>query len=481
MMKPLYYRPVQIRGLIFVGLLLLALAIFGGMIWRNLHHFEKVISYVNYSHRIQKVSAKLQQAVIESLTAAGPSPPANIFESIFQDMEDLKKDRRYLSTVTRSTLEKVKSLLTEADALTSADKHAALLTALRVMNEALDAEGLQREKLLENINLDTQFEVYITLVTLVMILCGAMLFLQRRILAPLNDLAKLLEQLTDEHYAPIGTDHLDPLLMPVFKSYNNMVRHLAELEENKRQYTQSLQREVRLATQAILEQQQSLARAERLAAIGEVAAELAHEIRNPLAGLQIAFSNLRRDITQPAQAERLEMISAELKRLAKLSTNILEQSRYAPESASEFDLAALIQDLAALTRYQVPAAIRLKIEISPSLKVRLPVSGVRQALLNLILNSADALQRKKGLILVQAFADFKHGHLRLQVLDDGPGFSEGMLTNGIQAFRTGHQRGTGLGLAMVQRFVRDAGGRIELSNREPRGASVSLFLPDCVL
>ncbi|MEY3881748.1 MAG: hypothetical protein RIQ94_2544 [Pseudomonadota bacterium] len=59
-MTPIFYRPAKIRAMAFLGLLLLALAILGGMIWRNLHHFETVLSYVNYSHRVQSVSVGLQ-------------------------------------------------------------------------------------------------------------------------------------------------------------------------------------------------------------------------------------------------------------------------------------------------------------------------------------------------------------------------------------------------------------------------------------
>ncbi len=122
-----------------------------------------------------------------------------------------------------------------------------------------------------------------------------------------------MQRLTEENYTPITTDHLDPLLLPVFNSYNEMVKHLAELEEANRLHAQSLQQEVRLATQALLEQQHSLARADRLAVIGELAAELAHEIRNPLAGIQIAFSNFRRETDDIDQLERLDLIDSELK------------------------------------------------------------------------------------------------------------------------------------------------------------------------
>ncbi|MDD2659238.1 MAG: HAMP domain-containing sensor histidine kinase [Methylococcales bacterium] len=474
-MNAIFYRPAKLRALSFLGLLLLALAILGGMIWRNLHHFETVLSYVNYSHRIQNVSVGLQQSLIGYVTETVPRTHSMVLVKTLSEMNKLTADSRYLSPSTRKNLETVSSLLTNIGKLDKSEKNARLTQALDVMSQTLDEEGLQREKLLKDINFDTQTELYISSVTFTLILLGALFFLYHRILHPLNDLRQLLERLSDENYTPITIDHLDPLLFPVFNSYNEMVMHLAELEEAKRLYAQSLQREVRLATQALLEQQNSLARAERLAAIGEVAAEFAHEIRNPLAGIQMAFNNLRREIDDQRQCERMDLISSELKRLARLLNDMLDQSRHSPETATGFDLATLIRDLLTLTRYQIDECIELKSDTPGTLPVHLPESGIRQALLNLILNAADALEGSPGKICIKARVETQG--VRIDVFDNGPGFSDDMLSYGIRPFRTSRQRGTGLGLAMVQRFVKDIGGTVKLGNQQPHGACVTVLLP----
>ena len=474
-MTSIFYRPAKIRALAFLGLLLLALAILGGMIWRNLHHFETVLSYVNYSHRIQNVSVGLQQSLIGYVTETVPESQPVVLTKTLNEMQALIADNRYLLPATKESLETVGSLLANVSKLDKSEKNTRLIQALEVMSQTLDEEGLRREKLLEDINFDTQTELYIALVTFTLILLGAMLFLNYRILHPLNDLRQLLERLTEENYTPITTDHLDPLLFPVFNSYNALVIHLAELEEAKRLFAQSLQREVRLATQALLEQQYSLARAERLAAIGEVAAELAHEIRNPLAGIQMAFNNLRREIDDQNQCERMDLISSELKRLARLLNDMLDQSRHSPEAATDFDMSILICDLLTLTRYQITESIELNCDTPNTLPVHLPESGIRQALLNLILNAADALESNPGLIRIKAHIESQR--LRIDVFDNGPGFSQDLLNYGIRPFRTSRQGGTGLGLAMVQRFVKDVGGTIKLSNQQPHGACVTVLLP----
>ena len=93
----------------------------------------------------------------------------------------------------------------------------------------------------------------------------------------------------------------------------------------------------------------------------------------------------------------------------------------------------------------------------------------------MILNAADALESNAGLIRIKARSE-AHG-LRIDVFDNGPGFSQDLLNYGIRPFRTSRQGGTGLGLAMVQRFVKDVGGTIKLGNQQPHGACVTVLLP----
>jgi nitrogen fixation/metabolism regulation signal transduction histidine kinase len=217
-----------------------------------------------------------------------------------------------------------------------------------------------------------------------------------------------------------------------------------------------------------------------LAAIGEVAAELAHEIRNPLAGIQMAFNNLRREINDVSQCERMDLISDELKRLARLLNDMLNQSKHTPEIATHFDMVTLIADLLTLTRYQIMETIALTCEAPEHLMVALPQSGMRQALLNLILNAADALDNELGTICIKVSR--RSQGLSIEVCDNGHGFSQDMLSYGIRPFRTSRAKGTGLGLAMVQRFVKDCGGSIKLSNQQPHGACVTVLLPqECLV
>lgn len=177
----------------------------------------------------------------------------------------------------------------------------------------------------------------------------------------------------------------------------------------------------------------------------------------------------------------LKMISVELKRLTHLLNDMQDQNRHAPEIAIDFDVVLLICDLVTLVRYQIPKTISLEVDASQSYLVHLPEQTLRQAILNLLLNAAEAIDSSaSGYICIKIYQSATG--LTIQVVDNGAGFPENILDYGIPPLRTSRQRGTGLGLAMTQRLVNKMGGSIELSNQSPHGACVTMLLPDeCIV
>jgi signal transduction histidine kinase len=250
---------------------------------------------------------------------------------------------------------------------------------------------------------------------------------------------------------------------------------LEELENAHQSHAALLEREVREATSALLQQQHSLARAERLAVTGELAASVAHELRNPLASIQMALSNLREDATDPDVVERIGLINDEAIRVERLLNDILNSARHAPEPARMVHLSSLIGRLLALTRYQLPANVQLESEVPGDLSCRVPEDRLRQALLNLILNAAEVMEASGGKVLVAA--ETQADMVRITVTDEGPGFPPELLRNGSRAFVTTREGGTGLGLAIVRRFAHEVRGQLLLENRQPRGACATLLLP----
>ncbi len=259
---------------------------------------------------------------------------------------------------------------------------------------------------------------------------------------------------------------------------DDLVERALELRRSNAELAVARDRAEAAAT-TLLEQHESLARAERLAALGEVAAGLAHELRNPIAGMMMSLENLLRETGDPDTKERLELIAKEMQRLTRLLSAYLAPARHEPEPIGDVDVTRLVDELCALVRFRVPATVQLVYEPDAATHWPLPRDRVRQALLNLVLNAQQAIESQgagsEGRIDVTVAV---HGDdLVLGVDDDGPGFPDETLEAGAQPFQTSRQGGTGLGLAMVRRVVRDLDGRLELSNRSPSGARVRLVLP----
>jgi len=232
------------------------------------------------------------------------------------------------------------------------------------------------------------------------------------------------------------------------------------------------------AAATLLEQHVSLTRAEKLAAVGETAGTLAHELRNPLAGILMSLENLRREHEGEPLAERLQLLIDETGRLTRLLGEKLAPLRHSPESVAEVDLAELIEDLCTLLRPGMPPTVALVNSTEPGLRGLVPRDRLRQALLNLIFNSAQALPSGSGSGRIEIAATRRADELVVRVRDDGPGFPQAYLERTPMPFETSRPGGTGLGLAMVRRLARDLGGRLELRNLEPHGAEAEMILPD---
>jgi two-component system, NtrC family, sensor kinase len=460
------------------ALLLMVLSLLGGMIWRNFDRLETMRAYVIYAHRIQAVAADIQSALTDYFLADNRALQEQQLARLTAEIFGLASNDHHVAPETPLKLQDLRLAITEltASKATHDLQEPQLLKALSITNAIMDGETLNREVMLEDISHSTRTEIILVFATVLGLLALMGLFFRYRILSPLNDLRQLLLRLAKEDYSPIDTGGIDRVLLPTFASYNVMVRHLAELEDTKREYAQSLEAEVRLATHALMEQQAGLSRNEKLAAVGELAAGIAHELRNPLAGIQMSCVNLQHEFSDPDKIQRMSLVIDELTRMAKLLSELLDLSKHTPAPVLEFDVPDLIKDLIRLLRYQIPASTKLSLECPPELRCRLPESRIRQCLLNLVLNGAEAIGAEGGTIAIKVEAP-KDEWFSILVMDDGPGFSDAMLENGIRPFSTGKTAGTGLGLAMVQRFVRELGGQLTLANQQPLGAVVLLRLP----
>ncbi|GAB6042362.1 sensor histidine kinase [Endothiovibrio diazotrophicus] len=466
----LLWLPLGLAALFAV----VALAALVVVSWSSQDRLDPVQAHLAHLDQIQGAGRMMEQALLQRLRDGRIGEGE--LEALRTRIDRIIAMERHRHPDTRAHLEQIRRGL----AAMHGERLEPLMVILGQLRQVLADELRWHDRLLAKTARNNQTELRLALILVVTIpLLGVVLLLAWRlhIKQPLNDLDRLLGHLAARDAQPVeahATRGAAGLLQPLFHSYNGLVQRLQALEAEHRQREHTLEREVREATAALLEQNRELARAERLAAVGAVSAGLAHELRNPLAGIQLACGKLRKAVEEPEQRIRIDAVIAELRRVNGLLNETVDAARHAPEPPAPIALGPLLDEFLGLVRYQIPEGVALSGSAAAELVCTIPAAGLRQALLNLVLNGVQAVGETG---CVEVAARREEGALVVEVSDDGPGFPEATLRVGVRPFATGRAGGTGLGLAMVRRFVRDHDGALELANREPRGARVTLRLP----
>jgi two-component system sensor histidine kinase PilS (NtrC family) len=224
-------------------------------------------------------------------------------------------------------------------------------------------------------------------------------------------------------------------------------------------------------------------RSERLADIGRVAAGLAHELRNPVAAMSGSIELLRAGLElAPDEARLMDIVTREASRLNELVTRFLEYARPAVPRRGHTDLARLASDtLEVFANDPAAASIRIERELAPA-GCRCDSDLMRQVLWNLLANAAhaarwhNAAHRDRGRVTVRTGKD-EDGWTRLEVEDDGAGVPAQDLPRLFTPFFTTKERGSGLGLATVQRVVDAHHGTIVAGAGVDGGARFVVRLP----
>jgi nitrogen-specific signal transduction histidine kinase len=223
---------------------------------------------------------------------------------------------------------------------------------------------------------------------------------------------------------------------------------------------------------------------DRLAALGEMAAGLAHEIRNPLGAIKGAAQFLDPKRLPPEEAEFVEVIVEEVNRLNGVVSAFLDYSRPLKQNFGPTDLNEVVTRTLKLIVNDVPATVTISEELAADLpRVDADAEQLKQVLINLVQNAVQALGTREGQITIRTSLPERFGEFRaaeqvqLQVSDDGPGIPADQQLNIFVPFFTTKQKGTGLGLAISQRIVKNHGGTISVQSRVGEGSTFTIRLP----
>ena len=220
-----------------------------------------------------------------------------------------------------------------------------------------------------------------------------------------------------------------------------------------------------------------MSRAEHLATLGELAAGLAHEIRNPLAGIAGVIEIIGRDLpsTSPARAV-VKDVRQEITQINRILTDLLETARPRPPQVCLSNLNITVEHAVMLARQQVmskPIMIELQKDISLA-EVEHDSDQIHQVLLNLLLNAVQAME---GAGVIRVEIGSRDDCASVTVTDTGRGISPQHIANIFRPFYTTKGNGTGLGLSLARRIVEEHHGRIEVSSALGKGSKFEVLLP----
>lgn len=218
--------------------------------------------------------------------------------------------------------------------------------------------------------------------------------------------------------------------------------------------------------------------ADRLAGLGRLAANIAHEIRNPLASLTGAVEALSGPVG-PEERERLaQIVARESDRLNTMINGFLEYARPAPLVRARVNVADILDEVLTLLEHRdLPLGLKVVREFPPTLPWTVDGQQLRQALWNLCLNAVEAMPAGGELTVGAAVHD---GQLALTVSDTGDGIPLADLPHVLEPFFSTKPGGSGLGLAVVHRIAQDHGGDVSVESTPGRGTRIVLRLPDSV-
>ena len=294
-------------------------------------------------------------------------------------------------------------------------------------------------------------------------ICGALLVvLTYTVQRPMVELQQKIARLgSGDLGVSVSFAHRNDEIGDLGRNFNQMVRQL---------------RESRCEIERLHRTQMS--RAEHMATLGEMATGLAHEIRNPLAGIAGVIEIIGRDLpgTSPARAV-VKDVRQEITRINRIVTDLLHTARPHPPLVRKSDLNTTVEHAVMLGRQQALAkAVEITLHKDSSLPdVEHDSDQIHQVMLNLLLNALQAVDQKNGKIGVTLGRN--NGSAVIEVSDNGRGISPELLPNIFRPFFTTKGDGTGLGLSLARRIVEDHQGRIDVTSTVGKGTTFAVILP----
>ena len=234
-----------------------------------------------------------------------------------------------------------------------------------------------------------------------------------------------------------------------------------------------------------MDAQAALIQSEKLAAFGQLGAGIAHEVKNPLAGiLGLTQLSLRKAEKDTPVHENLTIIEKEANRCATIIQNLLKFARQEKVAFESVNLNQVAKDAMAIVEHQLEMnKVKLRKEFAPDLAA-IPgnANQIQQVLINLMINAQQAMEGNPGQVTVKTVSS-NASHVQVQVRDDGPGIPEDLQAKIFEPFFTTKEvgKGTGLGLSVSYGIIKEHKGDIQVESSPETGTIFKITLPGTTL
>ncbi|MCX7920029.1 MAG: ATP-binding protein [bacterium] len=251
----------------------------------------------------------------------------------------------------------------------------------------------------------------------------------------------------------------------------------AQLYQRIEHFNEQLESEIERATEELRQTEKELAHREKLAALGEMAASVAHEMRNPMTALRgFAQRMHRRMPADDPNRKYAEIIMEEVDRLARLIRDVLDYARLPEPEPEPHNLNELILEWLDLIKEDLNKhRITLKTELQDIPIFSFDARQIKQVFLNIVSNAIHAMQDNGGTLTITTAGE--NDTVKLNITDTGPGIWPEIMKDIFNPFFTTKPSGTGLGLSIAHRILEDHGGDIKVTSQPGQGATFTVILP----
>jgi len=308
-------------------------------------------------------------------------------------------------------------------------------------------------------------------------------FVRGYVLRPVGEMVVATKRVArgdlDHRIAVRRTDELGEL----GGSFNAMTASLLQARADLQRLNERLEQQVEERTSALRDAQAQLIQSEKMSSLGKLAASVAHEINNPLAGILTYAKLLVRMHEEGEMSEKaressvrnLRLVQRETERCSAIVRNLLDFARQRPPSLKEIDVSAVVEEaLTLLSHRLMMQSVSVEKHLPPMPLVMADFGQMRQAMVNIALNACEAMV-KGGSLTVTATA--RDRFVEIVFRDTGPGIPPEHLSRILDPFFTTKEKGTGLGLSVVYGIIERHNGKLDIRSHVGEGTTVIIQLP----